>query len=171
MESAIDIVDEIITNGIQNYSFEHKSELSKKRPTPPLFLNVVDGKIIRKFQVSWYTKFIWLTGSQKRNKLFCYCCLLFRGEKVWCNDGIQNIKNFERKAKKHGISEKHLLCQEKMKLLGQNQINHVLSEGQRLATLKYNEEVGNNRRILSRLIQVVCYLGKQELPFRGHDES
>jgi len=30
MESSMDIVDEIITNGIQNYSFEHKFKLVNK---------------------------------------------------------------------------------------------------------------------------------------------
>lgn len=54
---------------------------------------------------------------------------------------------------------------------GQNRIDHALSEERRLDALKFNEQVGNNRRILSRLIQVVCYLGKLELPFRGHDKS
>jgi len=39
-----------------------------------------------------------------------------------------------------------------------------------LQAIKYNEQVGINRRILARLIHVVCYSGKQELAFRGHDE-
>lgn len=56
-------------------------------------------------------------------------------------------------------------------MLGQNIIDHNASEGKRLAALKYNEQVGNNRRILSRLIEIVCYLGKQEIPFSGHDAS
>lgn len=51
-----------------------------------------------------------------------------------------------------------------------NQIDHILSERRRLGAYKYNEQIENNHRI-SRLIQVTCYLGKQELPFRGHDES
>ncbi|XP_026808786.1 zinc finger MYM-type protein 1-like [Rhopalosiphum maidis] len=93
-----------------------------------------------------------------------------RGEKTWSNEGVSNIKNFERKANKHAISERHLVCQEQFKLLGKNIIDHALSEGRRLQAIKYNEQVGINRRILARLIHVVCYLGKQELAFRGHDE-
>jgi len=109
---------------------------------------VLDGKTIRKFPFSWYSKYVWLTGSQTKNKLFCYFCLLFGGEKCqkWCDEGIAGVKNFDRTASKHAISEKHLLGQEKFQLLGQNIIDHNASEGKRLAALKYNEQVGNHRR-------------------------
>ncbi|XP_016661890.1 zinc finger MYM-type protein 1-like [Acyrthosiphon pisum] len=172
MEStSTDVINDIISNGIHSYSYEHKLELKQKRPTPVLNLDVMDGKTLRKFQFSWYSKYVWLTGSQTKNKLYCYFCLLFGGEKKWCDEGITGVKNFDRTASKHAISQKHLVCQEKFQLLGQNRIDHIASEGKRLAALKYNEQVGNNRRILSRLIQVVCYLGKQEIPFCGHNAS
>ncbi|VVC42850.1 Domain of unknown function DUF4371 [Cinara cedri] len=80
------------------------------------------------------------------------------------------MKNFERKANKHAISERHLVCQEQFQLLEENIIDHALSKERRLAVIKYNKQVSINRRILARLIHVVCYLGKQELAFRGHDE-
>lgn len=72
MESSTDIINQIISNGIHNYFYEHKLELIKKRPMSLLNLNVVDGKIIRKCQFSWYTKYVWLAGSKTKNKLFCY---------------------------------------------------------------------------------------------------
>lgn len=171
MESSADVIGQIIDDGIANCSYERKLELTKNRPTPFLNLHLVDGKTTRKFQYTWYSKYEWLTGSTNKSKLFCYCCLLFGGDYVWGVDGVTTVKNFERKANIHSISGKHLRCQEKFKLFGRNRIDPALSEEQRLAALKYNEQVGNNRRILSRLIQVVCYLGKQELTFRGRDES
>ncbi|KAJ4430482.1 hypothetical protein ANN_22698 [Periplaneta americana] len=54
---------------------------------------------------------------------------------------------------------------------GQLRIEHALSEAARFSSLKHNEMVSRNRRYLGRLIQVICFLGKQELTFRGHDES
>ncbi|CAB3244944.1 unnamed protein product [Arctia plantaginis] len=36
---------------------------------------------------------------------------------------------------------------------------------------RHNAKVDRNRKIFQRLIDVVCFLGKQELAFRGHDES
>ncbi|XP_060846373.1 zinc finger MYM-type protein 1-like [Rhopalosiphum padi] len=81
------------------------------------------------------------------------------------------MKNFDRKASKHAISKTHLTSQEQFMLLGANRIEHALSEGRRLAAIKHNENVGVNRRILTRLIHVICFLGKQEIAFRGHNED
>lgn len=166
----VDIVDEIVNNGVCGYSYEQKIELKRRRPTPVLNLDMVDGKSVRKFQYAWYSKFEWLTGSSVRNRLFCYYCLLFGDGKEWCADGISTVKNFLRNASNHAMSAKHLTCEESYKLLGRNPIaEHPLSGGRRLAALKYNERVGINRRVLSRLIHVVCHLGKRELPF--HDDE
>lgn len=41
----------------------------------------------------------------------------------------------------------------------------------RVADNIHNEKVRQNREILKRLIDVVIFLGKQECPFRGHDET
>ena len=35
----------------------------------------------------------------------------------------------------------------------------------------YNDEVRQNRGMLRTLCEAVLYLSRQELPFRGHDES
>jgi len=37
--------------------------------------------------------------------------------------------------------------------------------------MKHNETVKQNRFVIERLIDVVCFLGKQELAFRGHFED
>ena len=84
---------------------------------------------------------------------------------------MSSIKIFLRKSEKHAISQKHLTNQEKFHLLGKVRIEHAISEGRRLATVKHNEQVGINRRLLARMIHVVCFLGKQELAFRGHRKN
>jgi hypothetical protein len=61
--------------------------------------------------------------------------------------------------------------QEQFHLLGKIRIEHAISKGRRLAAQKHNEQVGVNRRILARMIHVVCYLGKQELAFRRHRDN
>jgi len=115
---ADDLINAILNDGIINYSYEKKFELKNKRPCPLLNLTTADGKSIRKFQFVWYSKYKWLTGSQVKSKLYCYYCLLLRGEKTWSQEDVSTIKNFERKANKHAISERHLVFQEKFKLLG-----------------------------------------------------
>ncbi|KAL4121279.1 hypothetical protein QTP88_013824 [Uroleucon formosanum] len=49
-------------------------------------------------------------------------------------------------------------------------IEHAILEGRRLAAIKHNEQVSINRRLIARMIHVVCFLGEQELAFRGHRE-
>jgi len=165
------IIDFLLTNGFNALTYEQKNQIKLNRPTPHLLLTCQDGKYIRKFQYSWYNKFPWLTGCDKRNKMFCFTCVIFGGEKEWSVNGLSSIKNFLRKSEKHAISQKHLTNQEKFHLLGKVRIEHAISEGRRLAAVKHNEQVGINRRLIARMIHVVCFLGKQELAFRGHREN
>ncbi|KAJ4944141.1 hypothetical protein JOQ06_012686 [Pogonophryne albipinna] len=58
-----------------------------------------------------------------------------------------------------------------MKTFGDTRIDLQLDEQRRRETIIHNEKVNKNRDILKRLIHCVIFLGKQELPFRGHDES
>ncbi|KAL4119885.1 hypothetical protein QTP88_012647 [Uroleucon formosanum] len=55
-------------------------------------------------------------------------------------------------------------------MLGKNRIEHS-TESRRLTAINHNKQVDINRKILARLIDVVCFLGKQELAFRGHREN
>ncbi|XP_025408068.1 uncharacterized protein LOC112681918 [Sipha flava] len=92
-------------------------------------------------------------------------------EKEWTLNGISSIKNFIRKSEKHSISKKYLINQEKFHLLGKVRIEHVISEGRRLTVIKHNEQFSINKRLIERMIHVVCFLRKQELAFRGHQEQ
>lgn len=166
-----DIIDIILNKGVGSFLYEEKCNLKGKRPTPYLSLEYKEAKTLRKFQISWYSKFNWLAGSVVRNKLYCYICVLFRGENEWSIDGIPNIKNLVRKAEKHQISKKHLTNKESFHMLGKNRIEHSISESRRLTAINHNKQVDINRKILARLIDVVCFLGKQELAFRGHREN
>ena len=56
-------------------------------------------------------------------------------------------------------------------MLGRGRIEHSISEGAKLQAMKHNEIVKQNRFVIERLIDVVCFLGKQELAFRGHFED
>jgi len=75
---------------------------------PHLLLEYKEAKTLRKFQMSLYEKFSKLARGVERNKLYCYICVLFRGENKWSINGIPNIKNLVRKAEKHQISKKSI---------------------------------------------------------------
>ena len=168
-----DSLEFLRNSSINNLPFEQKLALKSKIPKPNLVIIQKDGKVNRKFQISWYSKYKWLAGCAKSKTLRCYWCLMFSSdnEKPWCNREMAEIKNFQAKAMKHANSRHHIENAEKFFMLGKTRIDHSLSEARKSMALKHNNEVVKNRRILGRLIDVTCFLGNQELAFRGHDES
>ena len=50
-------------------------------------------------------------------------------------------------------------------------VDGLFSRARREEVERYNEEVRQNRGMLSIISEAVLYLAKQELSFRGHDES
>jgi len=59
----------------------------------------------------------------------------------------------------------HLKNREQFHLLDKIRIEHAILESRQLAARNHNDQVGVNRRILARMVHVVCYLGKQEFAF------
>ncbi|CAH2100958.1 unnamed protein product [Euphydryas editha] len=54
---------------------------------------------------------------------------------------------------------------------GKQRIETSLSRQLSEEISKHNTRVHHNRSIFQRLVDIVCHLAQQELPFRGHDES
>ena len=52
-----------------------------------------------------------------------------------------------------------------------NDIEHSLSESAKLAEKKRKEQVEKNRKVISTLCNITTFLARQNLAFRGHDES
>ncbi|KAG2456882.1 ZMYM1 protein, partial [Polypterus senegalus] len=65
----------------------------------------------------------------------------------------------------------HLQATVLSKTFGETRVDLQLNEQVRREMELHNEKVKKNREILKRLIDCVIFLGKQELSFRGHDES
>ena len=47
----------------------------------------------------------------------------------------------------------------------------LFSRARREAVERYNEEARQNRELLKNIVNAVLYLARQEMAFRGHDES
>ncbi|XP_067135315.1 zinc finger MYM-type protein 1-like [Centruroides vittatus] len=131
-----------------------------------------NGKYVRHFKISQYVNIPWLAGSKKLNKLFCWPCLLFSTDNgVWSKNGFVNLNCLSVAVSRHEKSVSHLKSFISLNIFGRTSINHQLNEHQRISDQMHNEKVKKNHDILKRLIDVVCFLGKQDLPFHGHDES
>ena len=81
------------------------------------------------------------------------------------------MKNLPRSLSKHEISNIHIQSQISFKAFGTSRIDLALNEQQRQDNSLRNSKVKENREILKILINGTCYLGNQELAFRGNDES
>lgn len=79
VENGGDIIAYFVENDFNNLSHEDKIFVKNlNRPCPSLdnLVNSTKGSN-RKFNLNWYEKCNWLTGSEIKNKLFCWPCLLF----------------------------------------------------------------------------------------------
>ncbi|KAL4713767.1 hypothetical protein ACJJTC_004298 [Scirpophaga incertulas] len=151
------------------YFSDKKQVIAKGRCTPNLQLLQIKGKVTRKFNIKQYDSYNWLTGCTHSNRLFC---LLFCNNKsVWKDTGYIDIHNFGTAAKKHEQSEKHLEASFKYHTFGKYRIETRLNSQIQIDIDRHNAKVDRNRNIFQRLIDIVCFLGTQELAFRGHDES
>ena len=53
----------------------------------------------------------------------------------------------------------------------QESVDVLFSRARREAVERHNEEVRKNREMLKNIVNAVLYLARQEMAFRGHDES
>ncbi|KAK1886769.1 Protein Dok-7 [Dissostichus eleginoides] len=156
------------------FVFEGGTRCGYCRPMPEnLELNqVAKAGYVRHFQASNWERYPWLTGSVSHKRLYCWECLLFGTEKgAWNWKGYDNLSCLTKAAQKHQNTAGHLKATVTVKTFGDSRIDLQLDEQRRRETIMHNEKVNTNREILKRLIHCVIFLGKQELPFRGHDES
>lgn len=178
--SNIACVDVDIVLSILNLPLARRTEVERRdiimheRPTPKLSIEQKDGKKVRTFNFSWYDVHKWLCGSFMKNRLFCWPCLLFSNRKcVWSCEGYYDLKNMSASLKKHSICKDHISNSLSFKDVQKRafSVYNLVNEQSKIAKIRYNEEVKINREIIRKLIALTCTLAKQELAFRGHDES
>lgn len=167
------IVCDLLLNGFASRNFEEKKHIIKVgRPTPNISITTAAKTCVRKFNNKLFETNEWLTGCSKKQKLFCWCCLLFSKEKsVWSSGGYSDVGNVHNAIKKHSSTQNHLQAILNEKTFGKARIEYLIDSQKKVRDTQHNELVRRNREIMKRLIDITCYLGKQELAFRGHDES
>ena len=166
-----DIVSELIKNSFaaRNVS-EQKVIAQQPRPVPNLTLKTRD----RVFQDAWYVKKDWLCGSAGMNCLFCWPCLLFRrgNSPTWTETGYTNMHSLLSDSKKHEKAKSHFEAFKMWKTFDVSErVDILFSRARREEVARHNEEVRQNRELLTTISEAVLYLAKQELSFRGHIES
>ncbi|KAJ8941802.1 hypothetical protein NQ318_015927 [Aromia moschata] len=126
-------VDFLLTN--KDITYEIRMEIKRLgRPIPDLIISKTDvGKsrnYSRNYNSSVYDRFKWLCGCPKRNKLFCFICLVRVATKV------------------HGL---------KKGVLGKVDIRQQLDSAYRETIRCHNETVDKNRHILNQIINCIKF--------------
>jgi len=136
------------------------------------------SKIARCFHESYYNKVLfdgavvrrsWLSYSVSLNRVFCITCKLFGLPKAhrssFASEGNQNFRNMKRNIENHETAIEHLQAEISPGLYANN--NRINAQIVHSA----NRKVCENREILKVIIDVLLYLGRQNIAFRGYDES
>ena len=148
------------------------------RPLPNLNIKQMStsrGKSYeRKFNKSIYERDDcgWICGCEETNSLFCFPCLLFsKVETPWIKEGQRDLNHLSEKIKDHKKSKDHLNCVIDLKMLGKENIVEHMDTAYKQSIAKHNEQVAKNRDALSKILNIIKFCGKYELPLRGHDEK
>jgi len=133
---------------------EKLSILEKGKPKPDMSKLSMCSKqgrrtITRSFSNSRFDEIPWLTGCSKRNKLYCWPCVLFNvGSSVWTKEGYSDLNHLSLAIQRHEKSKKHLEADFSLKVLGL-QIIYTAVSNQSLETLTvscHSENVRANRK-------------------------
>ena len=106
--------------------------------------------------------------------MFCWPCLLFfpGTSSSWTKTGFKNMKGFLLDCKKHENAKSHMSAYKTWKTYSSGpRVDSLVSQARRDEIQRHNEEVSQNREMFKTITEAVLYLPRQELAFRGHDES
>ena len=157
-------------------TIQEKCEIKcRGRHTPVLYIKLCSTsrqkEYTRRFNCDVYEKFLWLTGCDVKNAVFCFPCLLFGGDPSWTQKGITDLRKLNEKINKHANSSKHINNTLNLAVLGKVNIQESLSSAHKQAIERHNNDVRRNREVLSRIIDCVKFCGTNELALRGHNEK
>ena len=135
----------------------------------------------RSFQAKWFDlpqAKEWLEYSPRTDAMYCFACRMFgspgAAEDNWISRGVRaaNWKNAAKRIRDHAVSQNHHHSTLALNSFTHNNpIDCQLDHQRELELSRRQIEIRHNREILSRILDIIKYLAKQNIPFRGHDES
>ena len=133
----------------------------------------------RSFNSEWYRQYSWLEYSVKKDAAYCYPCRLFgstsictsRPEKAFTTSGFRDWKHATGSK---GILLSHNNCvSHKQAVIAWEQFRATSKTGSVAEQLGSNraEQIKKNRHYIKTIAEVLLLCCRQEISFRGHDES
>jgi hypothetical protein len=114
----------------------------------------------------------WLIYSKSLDKVFCFCCKLFKNEGIrtqLAHDGVNDWKNIGEKIRMHEVSCDHInnmsrWIEMELRFEKRETIDKSVQE-------QINRDREHWRQVLLRIISVVKTLAENNLAFRGDNEK
>ena len=174
------LIVELVKEGPEKYRSKKGSFASSHRT-----IKIGDSTKLERKSVSkqWFYKILkngerslrrWLLYSKKDSALYCFCRKLFHfilrhGNALFFTKYFNNFWYLNPRIFEHKNSEIHKECKEKWKELAMRlQFQQTIDKN----TQKYiDEERKKWKAILESVVDVILFLNKQNLPFRGHREA
>ena len=166
-------MDFLLEHPFNSLEDDVKLEVKRLGPHQPEDIDIrqVTGKEKRKFKVDWFKQYSWLTVSEEKKSLFCFHCVLFKGEPTWSEVGYTSIKHISSGLKTHASSKRHIDNAVKYKVFGTVNIAAEMNSAHKKNISQHNQQVKKNRYILSKVIDCIKFCATHELGLRGHDET
>ena len=147
--------------------------------------NILAGDRLKalKFQESWYNGREWLEYSISKDEAYCFYCRLFQPpvngkyepfvvtDKDW-----KRMTGKDGKMMKHESSKAHQSSADdyRHRIIANKEVASVaakLSKAYHDQLQKEADEKARNREVLVIILDIIKFLTKQGLAFRGHDEK
>ena len=134
----------------------------------------------RSFSENWFYKTLkngdkilrrWLLYSKKESGLYCFCCKLFHsaGNDLLVTKCFNNFWHLNPRIFEHENSKIYKECIEKWKELAMRlQLQQTIDKNMQK---QIDQERKKWKAILKSVVDVILFLSKQNLPFRGHREA
>jgi len=130
------------------------------------------GKQNRSFSCKYYEKYFWVEYSVHQDSIYCFVCRQFdnlnTSEDIFKKIGFNNWKKLSEKLEKHSNCKSHCSSIEKYNQYKQSKIHgnvHTQLSDQ------FKTDILNNQVYIQNIIDIILYLARQGLAFRGHNEK
>ena len=133
----------------------------------------------RSFNPDWFKLYPWLEYSVSKDAAFCYACRLFGAVSVHSSRPERAFTSIGFHDWKHATGQKGILINHnnslshKQALVAWEQFKTTQDRGSVAEQLGSNraQQIRKNRHYIKSIAEILLLCSKQEISFRGHDES
>nr|XP_008169192.1 zinc finger MYM-type protein 1-like [Chrysemys picta bellii] len=145
----------------QNESYEFPFNVERRRFTSTHFYRTMaNGEKIRRS---------WLIYSVQKDAIFCFYCKLFGTGDIPLRRGTSAWKALSKRLQQHETGKGHQDCMVKWFDLRSGIVNHTSIDQLKLQAFLKERDFWRN--VVKRMVDVIIFLSKRNLAFRGSNEK